>query len=511
MLTSSNGTKGNHSDGATKDGASEQPLILILCTSSTAPGHVLPLCEIAKHLVSRGYDITFVGGVQHRHIIEGSGSTFFPVHESLTIQKGPYRKWGMERQKYAEGLPRMRQDFKTFFIGQIPGQFESTKSALLELRRRGGPHREILVINETMWFGYLPFKFGASVLPEFENTGMPKTLGINVTPLMLDSIDVPAMPLGLLPDPTGSKLVQERDAVMRDILYKYVVNEAYEGFREHMRACGGEAVPDDWMVNLSVTAHDTTLQLCNAALEYPRSDLPSHVRFAGTLPKRCTPPDYVFPDWWESDLVANAALAEDDPARKHVVVVSQGTLSLDYTMLLVPTIKALKGKPNMLLIALLGKQSTQGPPGPGPSGPGGPPPGGPPAPRIPPEVEGGNEDNVRIADFVPYSAIFQYADIMVFNGGYGGFTQCAAGGVPMIAAGMTEEKNEVSTRVEWAGLGVNLRTGRPSPEAIAGAVDKILGNPTKYRARAKEVAAEIASGRTLDVVAEEVAALTKLR
>lgn len=492
MSTATNGT--SHGPPTQPNGASSNPslpLILILCTSSTAPGHVLPLCEVAKHLVSKSYSVTFVGGVQHQRLIESSGSTFFPVHESLTLQKGPYRKWGMERQKFPEGLPRMRQDFNTFFIGQIPGQFESTKTALLELRRRGGPDRQILVINETMWFGYLPFKYGAEPLPGFEPGKMPKTLGINVTPIMLDSVDTPAMPLGLLPDPSNP-LIKERDALMRTLFYKYVVNESYDGFRDLIRSCGGSQVPDEWMINISMTAHDTTLQMCDPVLEYPRSDMPSHIKFAGSLPRRPAPPDFVFPDWWAGDLLANAKLDHDDPSRKRIVVVSQGTLALDYSMLLAPTVSALKGlssssKHYILLVVLLGKQGAQPPPG------------------VIPE---GQQEGIRLVDFIPYDAILEHADVMIFNGGYGGFIHCVVNGVPMIAAGLTEDKIEVAARVEWTGLGVNLRTGRPSAEQVEKAIDEVLSNPDKYRARAKEVQEVVGKGMPLKVVEREVVVLT---
>ncbi|KAM7199150.1 glycosyltransferase [Rhypophila sp. PSN 637] len=473
------------------------PAILILCTSSTAPGHVLPLCEISKHLVHARYPVTFVGGVQHQRLIEASGAKFFPVHESLTLAKGPYRKWGMERQQYAEGLPRMRQDFKTFFIGQIAGQFESTKAALTELKSQYGKEREILVINETMWFGFLPFKYGAALPEGYE--AVPKTLGINVTPVMLDSVDTPVMPLGLLPDPTGSSAVKERDAVMRDLFYKYVVNESYQGFRENIRACGGKDVPDEWMINLSMTAHQTTLQMCDPVLEYHRSDMPAHVKFAGSLPKRPVRPDFVFPDWWEGEILGNSRQKNaEKPERKRIVVVSQGTLALDYSMLLAPTLSAVaqlngkEGQAKILLVVLLGKSGAQLPPG---------------VVAIPKEQE--KAGLIRVVDFLPYDAILEHADVMIFNGGYGGFTHCVVNGVPMIAAGLTEDKIEVAARVEWTGLGVNLHTGRPSAEQVAGAVEEVVRtNADKYRARAAEVAEIVGRGRPLEVVEREVVALT---
>ncbi|KAK0665953.1 family 1 putative glycosyltransferase [Cercophora samala] len=458
------------------------PAILILCTSSTAPGHVLPLTAIATHLVSKGYPVHFVGGVQHAHIIASSGAHFIPIHESLSLAKGPYRKWGMERANYPEGLPRMVQDFKTFFIGQIEGQFLSTKTALEDLRGRYGKDRKIIVVNETMWFGFLPFKYGASlgqVKGWDDGEEVPRTVGINVTPVMLDGEAMPPFPLGMLPGEGGA--VRERDRVLKEWFYRYVVREAYDGFRENIRQCGGVEVPDEWMVNLSYTAHDVTLQLCDEVLEYPRPDLPGHVKFAGSLPpKRGGKEGYKWPEWWKAEVL-------ERKEGKKMVVVSQGTLARDYTMLLAPTIKALAGREDVLVIALLGKQGLETPPE-----------------VLPQGVELGN---VKVVDFMPYDSVLEHADVMVFNAGYGGFVHCIVNGVPVVAAGLTEDKCEVSARVEWTGAGINLRTGRPAPEAVAAAVDTILGDD-KYRLRARELAGQVAKGNPVEVVEKEIIGLS---
>lgn len=398
----------------------------------------------------------------------------------------------MERAKYEEGMPRMVQDFKTFFIGQIRGQWESTRAALVDLRRRfpASEGREIVVVNETMWFGYLPWKWGAERPDGFgAEEKMPRSLGVNVTPLMLDGEGMPPFPTGLLP--AKDREGRERDQVMREWLYRFVVREAYEGFRENIRACGGVDVPDEWMVNLSVTAHDAAVQLCHPLLEYPRTDLPSHVKFAGSLPpSRAVPPGFVFPDWWQREVVENAALEDGNPGKRSVVVVSQGTLARDYSMLLAPTIRGLAGRKDVLVIALLGKRGAEVPPG-----------------ILPSPEEGVDVSNVRVADFIPYDSVLKYVDVMVFNAGYGGFMHCVVNGVPVVAAGLTEDKCEVAARVEWTGVGLNLRTGRPSPSTVVAAVDEILGSGGKYRARARELAGEVAKSDPLKVVEEEVRAL----
>ena len=462
--------------------------ILILCTSSTAPGHVLPICAIATHLTSLNHPVTFVGGTQHRSLIERSGSAFFPVHASLTLEHGPFREWGASRARYAEGLPRMVRDFETFFVGQVAGQVESTRAALEAVKKGVGRGREVVVVCETMWFGYLPWKWGRGSVEGYEG-GMPRSLGVNVTPLMLDGEGTPVFPLGMLPAVGGEG--SERDGVLREWLYRYVVRGAYEGFRDRIREAGGVDVPDEWMVNLSVTAHDTTLQLCHPALEYPRPDLPAHVKFAGNLPpNREVPSWFQLPDWW-SVVAGNAELPEGSPTRRSVVVVSQGTLARDYSMLLAPTIRAFAGRTDVVVVALLGKQGLEVPPG-----------------VLPAPEEGIDVSNVYVVDFVPYDLVLSVADVMVFNAGYGGFMHCVAHGVPVVAAGLTEDKAEVAARVEWTGVGINLRTGRPSVQAVRDAVERITGTH-EYRTQAKKLAKEVAKGNPLKVVEEELRALTR--
>jgi UDP:flavonoid glycosyltransferase YjiC (YdhE family) len=60
-----------------------------------------------------------------------------------------------------------------------------------------------------------------------------------------------------------------------------------------------------------------------------------------------------------------------------------------------------------------------------------------------------------------------------------------AHGVPLVVAGQTEEKPEVAARVEWAQVGINLRTGTPTPAQIQRAVKTLLMD-SSYRARIKQ-------------------------
>jgi UDP:flavonoid glycosyltransferase YjiC (YdhE family) len=81
---------------------------------------------------------------------------------------------------------------------------------------------------------------------------------------------------------------------------------------------------------------------------------------------------------------------------------------------------------------------------------------------------------------------------MVTNGGYNGVQIALANGVPLVAAGTSEEKPEVCARIAWAGVGINLKTKTPTPMEIKEAVKTILTSPD-YRQKAQKMQAEMAS------------------
>jgi UDP:flavonoid glycosyltransferase YjiC (YdhE family) len=77
--------------------------------------------------------------------------------------------------------------------------------------------------------------------------------------------------------------------------------------------------------------------------------------------------------------------------------------------------------------------------------------------------------------------------------------------VPLVAAGDTEDKPEVSMRAEWSGVGVNLKTGTPTASAIGTGVDRVLAD-RGYRDRARALAARIREYDTFDAIESELEA-----
>jgi UDP:flavonoid glycosyltransferase YjiC (YdhE family) len=54
---------------------------------------------------------------------------------------------------------------------------------------------------------------------------------------------------------------------------------------------------------------------------------------------------------------------------------------------------------------------------------------------------------------------------------------------------LTEDKADVNVRVAWSGVGINLATNNPAPQALRKALRAVLENPN-YRSRASSMAEE---------------------
>src|SRR5215470_13228230 len=112
----------------------------------------------------------------------------------------------------------------------------------------------------------------------------------------------------------------------------------------------------------------------------------------------------------------------------------------------------------------------------------------------------------RVEAFVPFKPLLPYVDAYVTNGGFGGVHFALANGVPIVAGGTSEDKPEIANRVAYSGVGVNLKTNAPSPEAVRAAVKQVLSD-AGYRQRAQRIQAELAA---LDAPAQAVRLLEQL-
>jgi MGT family glycosyltransferase len=113
--------------------------------------------------------------------------------------------------------------------------------------------------------------------------------------------------------------------------------------------------------------------------------------------------------------------------------------------------------------------------------------------------------NARLESYVAYEEVLPETAVFVTNGGYNGVQQALSCGVPIIVAGTTEDKPRVGHRVEWSGVGINLKTATPTREQVREAVEEILRNPT-YRERAQAIQSTISRAYSIEKIAGQVEA-----
>jgi UDP:flavonoid glycosyltransferase YjiC (YdhE family) len=148
-----------------------------------------------------------------------------------------------------------------------------------------------------------------------------------------------------------------------------------------------------------------------------------------------------------------------------VVLVTQGTLANhDFGLLVAPTPAALANESDLLVVVTAGGRPIDAIPGPIPA-------------------------NARLASYLPFEWALPKADVFVTNGGYGSVNQAMSVGIPLVTAGLTEDKADVNARVAWSGVGIDLATNQPTPQAPREAVRTVFDEP-QYRSRAAEMAQE---------------------
>jgi hypothetical protein len=330
-----------------------------------------------------------------------------------------------------------RVGMERFFVDKIPAQHEGLRSLLHEF----GPD---VIIGDDMFFGVLPMLLsarskrppiamcGTSILHWPRDDGAPLFLG--------------------LPPATTLKQRAEYAALGRD--YHEVVDRPVGLSLNKVLKELGARPTSMTLFQSTVGLADAYLQLSVPGFEFPR-DIPPTVRFVGTPP---IIPNQVPPPSWAHEL---------DGSRK-VVLVTQGTFANhNFNLQVGPTLAALANEPDVLVVATAGGRPVDAIPGPLPS-------------------------NARVSSYLPFEWLLPKVDVLVTNGGYGSVNQAMSYGIPLVTAGLTEDKADVNARVSWSGVGIDLASNEPSRDVLRTAVRGVLDEPG-YRLRARRMADQFAA------------------
>lgn len=419
----------------------------------------MPLRSIAKEIIARGYDVTFLSGSEYKEKIEGIGANFVQLTGDADFTEAK-----MARMiEFVKAVPAPTEDevMRRAFIEVITDQHEGVQRAL-KIMTDKDPEVKIVLVFEGSFRGSLPTLLGAGNIHPIGH------IGVGIIPIIISSIDT--APWGPGDAPGNSPAGRARNIAANKKCHEETFAGTQLRFQEILRDLGA-AVPDMFWRDATMRLADRFVQMCAPSVEYPRSNAPPTVRFSGGLGPGLRDPMISYPEWWD-DIAVNAG-------KKHIVAVSQGTIQTDPTELIIPTMLAFKGSQDVIVVAALGKRDATLPEG----------------TLIP--------KNTRYADFIPYDEMLRYSDVFVTNGGYGSVQHGLSIGVPLIVGGVRADKAENAVRVEWSGAGINLHTYLPTPEMVHQAVREVLGNPM-YKKRAKEIQAEMQSYDPVGVVIENI-------
>jgi MGT family glycosyltransferase len=424
-------------------------LATILIGATPVYGHVAPMLAIGEFLVSRGHRVLMLTGTRFADRVTAAGLEFHPLTGSANFDDRDTDSYLPDRARHKPGVAQAQYDIQSIFVKTIPDQFRSVEAL--------APFVDGILIDSA---------FLGGSLRAFGTRPHPPVIACGVLPLSQGSRDVAPYGMGLLPNasPVGRIRNRAMQFVANRVLFRTTQNLAHGILTQ----IGAQPTSVFFMDMASIA--DRLLQLSTSDFEYPRSDLASNIGFVGPVIPPL--PTGALPAWWG-----------DLDGSRPVVHVTQGTIdNHDFGRLIRPTIAALVEEDVLVVVSLGGSADTLGP--------------------VP--------SNVRVAQFLPYDALLPLTDVFVTNAGYGGVQHALSYGVPIVAAGDTEDKPEVTARVEWSGVGVNLRTGTPTPKQVGDAVREVLGN-SHYRQRATAIAASIAETTPLYDIEAELLALIAAR
>ena len=397
----------------------------ILIAGLSAAGHITPLLAIAGGLAHRGDRVTVLTSPRHAATVEACGARLHPLPPEADLADGQVDETPGRDQ--LNGVRKLNFDITEFFVGPMPRQAE----ILTELFAQ---NRFDAVIVDSAFFGILPFLVGTRLVGT--RTDLPPVLVFTPMPLMIASRDTGPAGLGMAP--SARPLGRLRNRTLTALSHNVLLGPAHRAANRTLDAMNAPRLPV-FVLDAALLA-DRLIVPTVPAFDYPRSDLPSHVRYVGAvhpLPAR----SFRRPSWWRE-------LNGDRP----VVHVTQGTVdNADLGRLLEPTIEALRDE-DVIVVATTGGRDVA-------------------------DIKVTLPPNTYVAEFIPHDILLPKVDVMVSNGGYGAVQRALCAGVPLVVAGDTEDKPEVAARVGWSGAGVNLRTGTPSPRAIRHAISAVLHNP----------------------------------
>ncbi|MCJ1454474.1 hypothetical protein MMC28_004827 [Mycoblastus sanguinarius] len=396
-----------------------------LVSTFSGVGHVNPFSAVVTELAARGHSVLWLCGPRFRDQISATGAQFmYWTSPTCDVDVTPAIP-DAETTGMAAGVSLAR----ALFLDPMLGQVESYRHVLKDFAA------DALIVDL--------IGLGAMTLGEL---GGPVYVTIGTNPRILcDHADMPAA------------READNDIPVCDFFGSPAFTKEFKPLVDESRArLGLDTLPNTFRLLECMTSPYLHLMQTTAAFEYADKVQQAHLRFVGPT-KVLSNPNFVPPLWW-SDLVKRD---------RFVVHVTQGTYtaqSTDSEALIMPTIRALKHEDCIVVATSPGSPFSEG--------------------KL--SHAEGLPSNVRFEPFIPHAQLLPFVDVMITNAGYNGVTAALSYGVPMVCAGRSEDKADVSALVAYCGAGIDLKTDRPTEESIRDAV-RMIRNHARYTTEAKRI------------------------
>lgn len=418
----------------------------ILIAAMPVHGHVTPLLAAARHFVGRGDRVRFLTGARFAGVVEATGAEHLPLPPEVDFDDR--QDWNKTFPARAElkGTKAIAHDIEHIFVRPGLAHHDAVMAA------HADEPADALLAEPSFTGGAFLLGHPLGVRPPVVMCG--------ICPLTISSRDTAPFGMGLTP--LRGPLGRLRNTALTLLTDKVVFAATSRIADQIFHRLHGRSIPFavlDWPRHA-----EAIVQFTVPEFEYPRSDAPAGLHFAG--PISASGSRAPLPPWWP-----------DLDGSRPVVHVTQGTIgNSDFGQLIGPALEGLAEEDVLVAVATGGRPVASLPPLPA---------------------------NARAAEFLPYDDLLPRTDVYVTNGGYGGVQYALRHGVPLVAAGQHEDKPEVIARVAWSGVGRRLRTESPAPAALRRAVRAVLDDPG-YRQAARRIADRMATTRGTDHLAEVV-------
>ena len=402
----------------------------ILFASQAIDGHFNPMTGVAMRLKDRGHEVAWYTGPTFADRLQSLGIRHFPFHRAIEHRADNLNELYPERAKL-KGPLAIGFDGEKIFASNVSNFFEDIRELEADF-----PF-DVAVVDSSMFIHRLVSHLMGKPLVNF--VAIPNMESDPLVPPLFFGFKPPRKPV--------ERAVQAAAGLLSD---KVILRPASQSYRRQHDAYGQVVPRRGRLTDEPYRCSEAIIQTGPESFDFPRRHVNPKVHYVGALlPYRPTTP-------------AGPAAVDGEawPAYPATLVVTQGTVdNLDQDKLIIPALEAVKDMDALVIVATGGRGTEAL------------------KAKYP-------QPNIVVRDFVDFARVFEFTDVFITNGGFGGVQLSLSMGVPLVVSGINEGKSDVNARVEYAGVGINLHSDSPKPAAIAKAVENILDNPSwKERAR----------------------------